>query len=218
MLIYDLITSSLRKLGVVASGETPSNSELNDALLALQVMLRSWAAERINVFCSTTETVVLSGTTTFAWGTGGTIDSLRPNQLLEAIVNTSSGTVLLCKLLSEHEFSQATTVNLSAYLEPAYPLALLYLFNLPNDAVSLTLKSVKPFTESSSFSSVLETLALPLYYEEALIYSLAVRLAPEYGKSVSAEVISMTNNAYSRLITLNAAKQVEPAVVILPID
>jgi hypothetical protein len=38
-----IITSSLRKLGVVASGETPSAEELQDGLTSLQGMLETWS-------------------------------------------------------------------------------------------------------------------------------------------------------------------------------
>ena len=71
MIVQEWLTASLRKLGVFASGEIPAPENLADALSAGQSMLRSWAAERINVFASVKEPVTLTpGTLLYTWGTG----------------------------------------------------------------------------------------------------------------------------------------------------
>jgi hypothetical protein len=45
----DLITSSLRSIGVLHSGETPSAEEANDSLDALNEMLNAWIYEGVNL-------------------------------------------------------------------------------------------------------------------------------------------------------------------------
>jgi hypothetical protein len=45
----DLVTMSLRSIGVLHSGEVPSAEEANDGLDALNQMLQSWIYEGINL-------------------------------------------------------------------------------------------------------------------------------------------------------------------------
>ena len=74
MLVSAIIDDAMRKLGVIASGETPTSAERQDGLEALQLMLRSWSAEKINTFVSVAETKTLVASTyLYTWGSGGDI-------------------------------------------------------------------------------------------------------------------------------------------------
>ncbi len=223
MTIQDLIAASARKLGVVVSGEYPEPEELADGLAALQSMLRSWAALRLNVFASTREDITLvAGTYSYTWGSGGTINTARPNQVLGAVLKDSGGVATPVDIISEGQYNTISIKTTSGrtywlFFHPLYPLAYIYLYPSPTEAYTLQATSLKPFTETSSFDSLSSTLAFPLFYEEAVIYNLAVRLAPEYGVSVSPEVLGIANSAYDRIIKRNAALQVEPVNIILPV-
>ena len=46
----DIIDGSLRLLGVLAEGETPSAETAQDALAAMNQMIQSWNTERLAVF------------------------------------------------------------------------------------------------------------------------------------------------------------------------
>jgi muramoyltetrapeptide carboxypeptidase LdcA involved in peptidoglycan recycling len=59
---------------------------------------------------------------------------------------------------------------------------------------------------------------MPVQYEEPIIYNLAVRLAPEFGKTVSREVALTAMNSYNRITTLNSANYVEPVKIVLPVS
>lgn len=222
MLVQTWLTASLRKLGVYASGETPTPENLADALSAGQSMLRSWAAERINVFASTKEDVVLTpGTFLYTWGTGGSINSDRPHQVLGASIVDSSEVTHRVDIISEGKYRSITVKTTisrpyALFFQPTFPLANIYLYPIPDIAETLSLDSLKLFTETSSFTSLSDMLSFPPQYEEALIFNLSVRLAPEFGKSISAEVVAIAASSYNRVITLNSANQVEPVKVIVP--
>lgn len=222
MTITTLITSSLRKIGVVASGEVPDVNELYDTLAALQSMLRSWSAAKINVFATAEDTLTLVvGTGSYTWGTGGNINSARPHSVTYAYILDSAGTSHPVSVKTEAWYKALAVKTTSArpyglFLHPLFPLAYLYLYPVPDAAETLYLGSLKPFTETSSFDALESTLAMPVEYEEAIIYNLAVRMAPEFGKTIPAEVAVIAKSSYDRLITLNAANQVEPALIILP--
>ncbi len=69
---------------------------------------------------------------------------------------------------------------------------------------------MKPFTEVSSFDDIASILSFPPNYEEPIIYNLAVRMAPEFGKTISAEVAAIAASGLEGLIQLNSGNQVEP--------
>ena len=77
--------------------------------------------------------------------------------------------------------------------------------------------SLKPFTETSSFDALTSTLAFPPNYEEPIVYNLAVRIAPDFGKSISVEIAAIASDGYDNLVTLNSGNQVEPINLTLPI-
>lgn len=222
MIVQNWLTASLRKLGVYASGELPTPENLADALSAGQSMLRSWAAERINVFASTKEDVVLTpGTFLYTWGTGGSINSDRPHQVLGASIVDSSGVTHDVSIISEGKYRSITikaTISrpYALFFQPTFPLANVYLYPVPDTAETLSLDSLKAFTETSSFTGLFDTLSFPPQYEEALIYNLTVRLASEFGKAVSVEVAAIASSSYTRIVTLNSANQIEPVKVIVP--
>jgi hypothetical protein len=222
MLVSDLIKSSMRKLGLLASGETPTTSEYADALSALQSMLRSLPASKINVFSSVKESHTLTaGTGTYTWGSGGVINTARPNKLIGAYILDSSNTSHQVGIITEGQYrvipvKTTTGRPYSAFLYSAYPLSTLYLYPVPDAAETLYLDSIKPFTETSSFDVIGSTLSFPLYYEEFFIYNLAIRIAPEFGKEVPAAVVAVATSSYTRIITLNAAGQLEPIAINVP--
>ena len=75
----DLINGSLRLLGVLAEGETPSAETAQDALAAMNQMIQSWNTERLAVF-STQDQVVTwpPSTRSRTFGPTGDIVANRP--------------------------------------------------------------------------------------------------------------------------------------------
>lgn len=224
MLISEILYASARKLGLVASGETLTDPELADMLESLQVMLRSWSAEKLNVFSSVHETYTLvSGTYTYTWGSGGVINTIRPHQVTGVSILDSSGIVHPVDIISEGEYrviAVKTTTGRPYYLFPlyGYPYVTIHLLPIPNNAETLQLESLKPFTETSSFTAITDTLQMPVEYEEPLIYGLVIRIAPEFGQTIPIEIATIARKSYDRLTNKNASNQVEPVKIILPVN
>jgi hypothetical protein len=215
MIVSTLIKSAMRKVGVLSSGESPETAREAEALEALQVMLRSWAQKRILVFASVKESFILiSGQSVYTWGTGGVITTTRPHQVIGAFVRDSNGTDNRVKIISEGEYRIITSKTASGrpeclFYHPLYPLGAIYLYPTPQDIETMWVDSLKPFTETSSFTFVTDEIDFPPNYLEPLIYNLALRLAPEYGVSLSAEAIKVATEGYDALVILNLSNQVE---------
>lgn len=224
MTVQDLIKSSLRKLGVIASGETPSTAELADALSALQSMLRLWASKQINVYATTDESVTLTGgQASYSWGTTGNITTSRASTVLSAYIRDTNNYDAYIEIIDKKMYD--ATVNKSAtgrpqylYYKPSYPLGYIYLYPAPDIAYTLFIESLKPFTETSSFDAITSTFNFPPNYEEPIIYNLAVRLAPEFGKTISQELAAVASASYDTLINLNSDNQVNSVALNIPIS
>ena len=75
----DIINGSLRLLGVLAEGETPSAETSQDALTAMQQMIDSWNTERLTIYATQDQV--------FTWPAGQITRTLGPTHLTVPIVN-----------------------------------------------------------------------------------------------------------------------------------
>lgn len=79
----DLITSALRTIGIIASGETPAASEMQDGLSALNMMIKSWSTQNLALFTMKREVFELqAGKGQYTIGIGGDFDTARPMHVL----------------------------------------------------------------------------------------------------------------------------------------
>lgn len=185
--VGNLITDALRLIGVIASGEAPTAAEQSDALRSLNRMTSSWSVEGLLIYQKTREVFpLISNQASYTFGPLGDFASSRPVNI--EIVNVLvSGNEMPVKILSTSEWAaisnKATTSNspTSVYAEGTYPLETLHLHPVPTDANQLVIYSDKAIT---SFASAADVIAFPEGYEDAFLYNLAIRLAPEFGKPI----------------------------------
>lgn len=84
--------------------------------------------------------------------------------------------------------------------EKLSPLSV-YLWPVPDKAYQLTLQRWEALTSFANLDAVMD---LPAEYEEALVFNLAVRIAPRFGASVSAEVAAVANASLNAIIKYHA--------------
>lgn len=71
--VNTIINRALRQCGAVAQGETPAAPDMQDALDALNAMVKAWQVDGINVWAEVTATIFLQpGQTTYSLGIGTT--------------------------------------------------------------------------------------------------------------------------------------------------
>lgn len=210
MTVNDLINGSFRLINVLASGEAASADMQTDAFNALNDLIDNWSTQGLLVYDRIRETFALtSGQQTYTMGTGGNFNTSRP-QFIEncLIVDTSvtPNTELPITIIDKDEWAEIPvkaiqgTWPLKVYVDNANPLVNLNFWPIPGASKSVGLYSWKPIAE---FASVNTTLALPPGYQMALRYSLAIILAPEYGKSVAPEVASVAQGAVADIKRMN---------------
>lgn len=211
--VQELLKDSLRKIGVIATGQTPTNDELQDALRDLNRMLEVWSTKQIQVFASAEDNFSLvAGTVSYTMGTAGTASSVRAKKILSGFTRDSDNYDQPVEIISEKQYNaipDKTTQGRPYYLfyDPKYALGYIYLYPTPDSTETMYIESLKLL--HTAFTALTTTVSLPGEYEEAIVFNLAVRMAPEYGLPVPIEVAAIAASSLADIIELNASNQVE---------
>jgi len=208
----DIITSSLRLLGIVAQGQDPSGNEAVDGLTVLQELIDAWNSTGAAILYTTTtqEFNLISGTSIYTIGpTGNFVVGTRPSKLSGAWVrDTSTMTDLPLCIAADSDFynipqkTADSTYPQVIYLDRQMPNANLYLYPVPNSGTTaLILQYSAPLDSAIELDT---ECVLPPAFRQALRYNLAVNLAPEYGLEPSPTIQSI---AITSLNNINANNQ-----------
>lgn len=206
--VNDLIKGSLRLLGAIAQGETPSSNASADALSALNDMLESWSNDGFLIYHRVIESLTLTASTaSYTIGSSGAFNTTRPVRIANALVKQSgSNDEIPIRIYNEDEWAQISDKTLTSilpqgiYYDPNFALGLIYVWPVPSATASLILYSDKPL---SNFSLIADTVSLPPGYKEAMRYNLAVRLAPEYGRPISQDIAMIASESKAAIMRTN---------------
>lgn len=203
----DIIRGALRLIGVTEPGEAPSSSEASDALSALNMMVKSWQADGINLWRTSEGSLTLvQSQATYTMGGSGTPDfASRPLSILSMRRRVSGIDTPLQAWSRQLYFEQpnkATEAPPTAfYYDPGRSQGTLYLWPTP-DATSTTLH----FTYKRSiedFDTLTNEPDFPTEWLACLKYNLAVEIAPEYGRDPSQLVLARAGEYRARLIAFD---------------
>ena len=187
MKALDLISSSMRLIGALASGETPTGAEAADALNVLNAMLDSWAADRLMVFTITIdEFPLVPSQQVYTYGIGGNFNAQRPARIdrmsIVSLTNPSQPLELPIDYLTDLDWQQypvkniQTTLPQAVYDDQAFPLRNLSFWPIPTVVVNTR---IYHWTQLTQYTSLVTDNNYPPGYSEALRYNLAVRLMAE---------------------------------------
>jgi hypothetical protein len=207
----DLVSASLRLIGVLASGETPEAQEATDGLSALNRLLDSWSTESLLIYTKPREVFTLvAGTSAYTMGSGGTFSTTRPLKIENAelrLTDTSPVVEKPIDIVTKDEFAALTSKTLSSsipmwlYAEGTHPLETINLWPVPSTAYQIALYSWKVLTQITTLDT---SLAFPPGYERALVHALAIEIAPEYGKIPSDLVMAAALESKANIQRMNS--------------
>jgi len=188
MTVRDLLSRSLRLIGVLASGETADASMASDALTSMNGMIDSWKNVGLMIFENQVQSVTLtSGQQTYSIGLTGDLNVARPNSINEAYF-VSNSIEYPISILTEAEWaaipdkSTSSDVPTKLYYNLSFPLGEINFWPKPSGSLAVNLYTPNPVTK---FSSINSTVEMPPGYEDLLVYGTAERIAPEYGKELT---------------------------------
>lgn len=177
MIVSEIVATAMRELGVLAIGSNPTGEETQEGIRSLNWMLKSWAANGVNLWRET------DGTVTFPTGTK--MVQLDPYCLdvLEARLVQSTTFERPLQRWENGQYLQIPNKN-----NPGSPTA--FTLTRTIDAISMTVWPV-PFQDMDvlfSYARVpydvldgAETLDVPQQWTETVYLGLAARLAQTLG-------------------------------------
>lgn len=204
-----LIKAALRKIGIV----TDDASIEQDAFADMKRMLEVWSTKRILVPASTEDNFALvAGTSAYTMGTAGTASTVRAKKILSAFVRDSSDYDHPVEIITEKQYNDIPSKSTRGrpyllFYDPKYAVGVINLYYTPNAAETMYIESLQLL---QTIDLVTTTITLPGDYEEAVIYNLAIRLAPEHEIPIPIEVAALAGSSYDNIVILNASSQVEP--------
>jgi hypothetical protein len=197
----DIINGSLRLLGVLAEGETPSADTSNDALVAMNQMIDSWNTERLAVYATQDQVFTWPvGQLSATLGPSGSFVGNRPVLVDDATYFKDPGTGVSygIKLINRQQYDGiAVKTVTSTYpqvllVNMTHPDIELFIYPVPLRALEWHFISVEELTQPATLATELH---FPPGYLRAFRYNLACELAPEFGVEPSPTVsrIAMTS-------------------------
>jgi hypothetical protein len=183
----DIINGSLRLLGILAEGETPSAETSQDALNAMNQMIDSWNTERLSVF-STQDQVETwpPSTRSRTFGPTGDIVGNRPILIDDSTYfkDPATGISYGLKLINQQQYNGIAVKTVTStypqvmWVNMTYPNIEMYVYPVPTKVLEFHIVSVEELTQPANLSTVL---SFPPGYLRAFRYNLACEMAPEFG-------------------------------------
>ena len=190
----DIINGSLRLLGILAEGETPSAEMAQDALTAMNQMIDSWNTERLAVF-STQDQVFTwpAGQLSRTLGPSGDFSGNRPVLLDDATYFRDAGTGVSfgIKFINQQQYDGITVKTVTStypqviFVNNTFPDVEMFIYPRPTRDLEWHFISVEELTQPASLGTVL---SFPPGYLRAFRYNLACEFAPEFGVEPSPQV------------------------------
>ena len=197
------VNAALRKNGI----GSPQPAQRNNALQDLNSMISSWSTEGLLIPNLTWENFnLVAGTGSYTIGSSGTFDTVRPVRIVSAYLRDSNGLDIPIEVdMAVQEYNKIYLKTTQArpeklHYKPAYPLGTIYFDNVPDLAYTLYIQTEKPLTELAALTT---TVSLSDEYKMALIFNLAVLIAPDFDNQLSQEVFALAAQSKSTLINNN---------------
>jgi hypothetical protein len=196
---------ALKEIGVLAEGDTPTATMIDDAFRALNRLMELYSNDGTFAYFASTVSQSLTGQASFTVGpTGDNIDD-RPIKIDTATVDRDGITYPVTVIDNQKWDSIIYKANSGANTAYVYYEAL-----MPNGVVhvwpvctGVTL-NIRVLNQVVSFATTATTLTMPPGYEELLIKSLAVNIAPQYPAcTLSPLTVKAATSAYKKISKIN---------------
>lgn len=213
----NIITSAAKKIGVVFKSEALDADEANDGLISLNDMLDTWSNDDLATVSDTLESFPLTTAASYTIGVGGNFNTVRPINISSVVVRVGNIDYTLDPITLDQYQEDIALKSIQSPIpkfynyDNGYPLGTFRIYYVPNGG-TLYLQSSKPLSNISALTTIID---LPPGWKRALIYNLAIELAPEYGAEVSAIV---QQNAKTSLGAIKRSTAINNAMPLMTDD
>jgi hypothetical protein len=200
-----IISTALRNIGVLATGETPTADQVSDALAALNDVLETWSTQSLAVYGGAVETFAGSvGQASYSIGLTGTWITDRPVRVDGAFA-TINGVDFPIEIIGLDQYNDIAVKSTQGIPEQLcyvndFPNALIYLYPVPPQTIAISLDLPRLLTAIADASTVVN---LPPGYARALQWAVAVEIAPQYGIDVTPMMMASGRSAVASIKRAN---------------
>lgn len=221
----EMLSEALLLNGVLYPGQTMSPEAKATALLGLNLLLGEWNATGQAVYSVARVSFTLTaGTGDYTIGAAGTFVTPRPEKIDAWATHTASlgsdggkpvdaktfameraridQEAQMAGLLGSGTGLTASRIKLLNY-DAAYPTGTLHVYPIP--AISITL-DLWVWVQLSEVTDTTLTLSFPPGYLKAILYNLAVDLAPKFGRPLDPTIKLVADQCKMALGTTNAGE------------
>lgn len=201
-----LVNRSLRLLGVISSGTSPTSGESDDALTAINAMLDTWRNDRLMCYALQDESLTLvAADSSYTIGASGQLNTTRPVSIENAFCRASNIDYPV-RVISAKEWDAIVDKTATSdipevcYYEPTMATGTLMVWPVPTTGNVLHLKT----RVALSALTLGGTVSLPPGWEDAIACNGAIYCAPEFGVTVSQEVAKMAKDTLKGIKLANS--------------
>lgn len=206
--IGDTINGSLRLIGQLAEGESPSAETSQDALTAFNSMIDSWSIDRLAVYYTQDQTFTWpANESEQTFGPSGADQTgTRPVQVMDSTYFKSGNLSYPLALINEDQYnaialkSSTSTWPQVMWVNMGMPNITMKVWPIPNQAIEFHLISVVPLVQATTLAT---TLIIPPGYLRAFRFNLAVEIANEFGIEAPPSVKSIAARSLRSVKRIN---------------
>ena len=193
-----LIKRSLQVAGILTKNEQPAADEAADALSVLNGMLGSWSNDGLLVYHRPLEEFSLTGgVAEYTIGPSATFNTQRPIRIVSAYIRQGTTDYPLTQIPEDQYDVFAAQKDLPSIpyrftYDNNHPVAKMRIIPTPSTDYPIFIRSEKIL---SQFDTLDDNVNLPPGWDQALVYNLAMMLAPEYGQQVDQMVFKTAGDS-----------------------
>lgn len=184
----DIIAAALRKIAYLVQGISVNTNDTTSAMQALNAMIKTFQTTGMPLWKMQETNFPLTATNLYTIGNGQTINTDAPLKVVQARrVYTDSGVTVPMNIYTHYDFrlltsQQTVGTPINIWYEPLRTTGNIHIWPIPDATTiaqqTITIQYQAPFDDMVNPG---DSIDFPSYWTEAVIYGLAVRLAPEYG-------------------------------------
>lgn len=183
----ELVKATLRKLSVLAKGQTPDTEDIANAVMAMNLRIAEFKTKGMQLWLRTTYSFNPTATvSTYNIGTGQTLNTAYPVKMLQAYrVDSGSTTKVPIELVADENFNRLPNSSggmpIQLAYQPKIQMGTIRLWPTPDATAATSTVTIVYQRPLQYFNASTDNPDLPEEWVNALIYCTAQDLAPEWG-------------------------------------
>lgn len=209
-----LITDAYAESRVADIIDGPGSEQSTVGLRWLNRIIARLSTKGILIPYSTSENFSISSSSvSYTMGSGGTASTTRARKITDCYVRDSSNYDYPVKIISEKDYNQIPDKSFTGtprklFYDPVYSTGVIYFYPKPDTSYTAYIESMKDLHATLSLGT---TLSLPAEYEDALVCTLAAKIARANGSSNEASLLNDAAEAWKSIAHLNISQRVPVA-------